>query len=577
VVRNAHAYLVGNQDIASSLKKAKFPLAPAAFGLAQKKSTLQIRVRRIGGGVYIPRRDEKGMQMTSSKSNEKQAWFVLGPVSLWAFSILRIVIGWLFLYEGVVKLADPGWSSAGYLRSSEWIFAGLFEWIVETPAALQAVDFMNMWGLVLIGLGLMFGFLTRIASIAGIVLLALYYVANPSLIELVPRGAEGNYLFIDKNLVMLCALLALMFVPTGKFIGVDGLLANLRAKRREKKKMATSDEIMGIPRRAWLRHFATVPFAGGLALAFGKKHGWASFEEKHLVAKMTSTDALTSATIKQFTFAKLEDLKGTIPHGKIRDLELSRMILGGNLMGGWAHARDLIYVSQLVKSYHTREKIFETFRIAEQCGINTILTNPVLCQVINDYWKYEGGNIQFISDCGLEGDIIAGAKVSIDSGAHACYFHGGMADALVQKGELDKIAEGLEVMRQSGKPAGIGAHKLETVKACVDHGIVPDFWMKTLHHTDYWSARPEDQHDNIWCEKPAETVAYMEKLEQPWIAFKVLAAGAIHPRVGLPYAFKHGADFVCVGMYDFQLVEDTNLFLDVWTKRDEGRTRPWRA
>ena len=40
---------------------------------------------------------------------------------------------------------------------------------------------------------------------------------------------------------------------------------------------------------------------------------------------------------------------------------------------------------------------------------------------------------------------------------------------------------------------------------------------------------------------------------------------------------KNGADFVCVGMYDFQLVENTNLFLDVWAKRDEGRTRVWRA
>ncbi len=497
---------------------------------------------------------------------------------MWAFSILRIAIGWHFLYEGVVKLADPGWTSAWYLQSSQWVLSDAFNWIAETPAALRVVDLMNMWGLVFIGLGLIFGFLTRIASVAGILLLVLYYVANPSLIELVPRGAEGNYLFIDKNLVELCALLAILFVPTGKFMGIDGLVANLRAKGRERSASEVSGEAEAVPRRAWLRHFATVPVAGGFALAFGKKHGWTSFEEEHLLAKMSGTDGLTSPTIKQFEFAKLEDLKGAVPHGKIHDLELSRMMLGGNLIGGWAHARDLIYVSQLVKSYHSRDKIFETFRIAEQCGINTIITNPILCQVICDYWRYEGGKIQFISDCGLGGDIIAGAKASLDSGAHACYFHGGMADTLAQKGELAQIAQALEVMRASGKPAGIGAHKLETVKACVEHGILPDFWMKTLHHTDYWSARPDEQYeDNIWCENPVETAAYMETLEQPWIAFKTLAAGAIHPAVGLPYAFKLGADFVCVGMYDFQLVENTNLFLDVWTKRDEGRTRPWRV
>ena len=183
-----------------------------------------------------------------------------------------------------------------------------------------------------------------------------------------------------------------------------------------------------------------------------------------------------------------------------------------------------------------------------------------------------------MSDCGLGGDIIAGAKASLDSGAHSCYFHGGMADNLARSGDLDKIAEALDVMRESGKPAGIGAHRIETVKACVDHGIVPDYWMKTLHHNDYWSARPNEEYrDNIWCERPEETAAYMASLEQPWIAFKILAAGAIHPTVGLPYAFKHGADFVCVGMYDFQLVENTNLFLDVWANRDTDRTRPWRA
>ncbi|HOD52121.1 MAG TPA: DoxX family protein [Candidatus Hydrogenedentes bacterium] len=519
--------------------------------------------------------------MALKESGKPQSRFALSAVSMWAFSILRIAVGWHFLYEGVVKLADPGWTSAWYLQSSQWVLADVFKWVAETPAALQVVDFLNMWGLVFIGLGLIFGFFTRLAGLAAIVLLGLYYAANPSLITLTPRGAEGNYLFIDKNLVELFALLALMFVPTGKFMGIDGLIANLRAKRREKREAGDSgralDELDAVPRRAWLRHFATVPVAGGFALAFGKKHGWPSFEEQHLLAKTGGIDGLTSATMKKFEFAKLEDLKGAIPHGKIQNLELSRMILGGNLMGGWAHARDLIYVSQLVKSYHSRDKIFETFRIAEQCGINTILTNPILSQVINDYWKYEGGKIQFMSDCALGGDVVAGIKMSIDGGAHSCYVQGGIADNLVKEGKVDQIAEAFELIRQSGIPAGIGAHKMETVKACVEYGLKPDYWMKTLHHIDYWSARPQEQCDNIWCENPVETAAYMETLEQPWIAFKTLAAGAIHPTVGLPFAFKHGADFVCVGMYDFQLVENTNLFLDVWGKRDEGRTRPWRV
>lgn len=74
---------------------------------------------------------------------------------------------------------------------------------------------------------------------------------------------------------------------------------------------------------------------------------------------------------------------------------------------------------------------------------------------------------------------------------------------------------------------------------------------------------------------PDETVRYMETLEQPWIAFKVLAAGAIKPEDGLKYAFNSGADFVCMGMYDFQIVEDANHTLAALA--NVQRARPWRG
>jgi len=62
--------------------------------------------------------------------------------------------------------------------------------------------------------------------------------------------------------------------------------------------------------------------------------------------------------------------------------------------------------------------------------------------------------------------------------------------------------------------------------------------------------------DNIFCFNPQETIDFMNQLEEPWIAFKVLAAGAIEPKQGFPFAFNNGADFICVGMYDFQIVDD---------------------
>jgi hypothetical protein len=258
--------------------------------------------------------------------------------------------------------------------------------------------------------------------------------------------------------------------------------------------------------------------------------------------------------------------------------------MGGNLIGGWAHARDLIYASKLVKAYHTDERVMLTLELAEKCGINAIITNPALSRIINKYWHETKGKMHFISDCGDSAGFISGIRKSEEAGAKAMYCQGGIADKLVFEGKFDEIQKGIELIRSLGKPAGIGAHRIETIQGCVEKGIIPDFWVKTMHHHNYWSAQvdPEKRNtveneykDNIFCFKPQETIDFMNALEQPWIAFKVLAAGAITPEDGFKYAFDSGADFICVGMYDFQIVDDTNILLDTIPKIN--RNRLWRG
>lgn len=68
--------------------------------------------------------------------------------------VLRVLIGWHFLYEGVAKMMKPGWSAAGYLLQSRGVFSGLFRWMAGSPDVLAIVNPMNIWGLILIGLGL---------------------------------------------------------------------------------------------------------------------------------------------------------------------------------------------------------------------------------------------------------------------------------------------------------------------------------------------------------------------------------------------------------------------------------------
>jgi len=483
-------------------------------------------------------------------------------------TFLRMLIGWHFLYEGLWKLIQPGgWSAMGYLKTSQWFAAPLFHYIAETPSLLRMCDLMNMWGLTLIGLALFLGVLIRPAAFFGIVLLAFYYIAQPPFLA---ATAEGHYLWIDRNAVEAVAMLVILFLPSYSLFG--WLVSKLR-----KRSSDDSDSGVSQRRRELLMSLTSLPILGVFSYAFYKKHG-PVWERENL--KGRQADAVTSATVKTFEFADIKDLKKPIDKfGHIGKVKLSRMFLGGNLIGGWAHARDLIYVDKLVKAYHTDWRVFRTFQIAEQCGINTILTNPALMRVINDYWKKEGGKIQFISDCGHKDGLIRGAQVSVENGASAVYTHGGVSDSWAEKGEAKKFEETLAAMRKLGVPAGIGAHRLETVKFCVEHGIIPDFWMKTLHHTNYWSARPSEgfnAKDNVFCIDPKDVIAYMEKLEQPWIAFKTMAAGAIHPKEAFPFAFKNGADFICVGMYDFQIVEDVNLVNTILDAPIE-RKRPWRA
>ncbi len=493
---------------------------------------------------------------------------------------LRALIGWHFLYEGIAKLMNPGWSAKMYLMGSKWIFADFFHWLAASPEIMKVVDFLNVWGLILIGLSLFIGLLARWASVAGTVLLLFYFVAYPPIPGYTFGAiAEGNYLWVNKTLIEFLVLLVFTVLPADLFFGADRWINRWRDEKAHAPIPPVKKEGASLQRREILRDLISVPFLGAFAYALYKKRKWDSFEEKFLAAE---PDATSSATLKNFNFASLDDLNGQLPKGKIGGLEFSRLIMGGNLIGGWAHARDLIYTSKLVKAYHTDERVMMTMQLAEKCGIDALLTNPALGRIVNKYWHETGGKIKFISDCGDQEGFLEGIRKSEEAGAHAMYCQGGIADLLTHGGEFDEIVKGLELIRSYGKPAGIGAHRIETVQACLKQGIKPDFWVKTLHEHNYWSAQVDTERkstveagfrDNIFCFKPQETIDFMNRLEEPWIAFKILAAGAIQPKEGFQYAFDNGADFICVGMYDFQVVEDVNIVLDTLANVD--RERPW--
>jgi thiosulfate dehydrogenase [quinone] large subunit len=144
-----------------------------------------------------------------------------------ALVVLRVAIGWHFLYEGVIKIVNPGWSSSGYLLDSKGWFEGFFQDIAMNLQLLKVVDTLNVWGLTAIGLGLILGLFTRIAIVSGIILLLLYYASHPPLIGLsyaLPN--EGSYLIVNKTLIEIFALWVLFMFSGNERIGIDRILWN---------------------------------------------------------------------------------------------------------------------------------------------------------------------------------------------------------------------------------------------------------------------------------------------------------------------------------------------------------------
>lgn len=276
----------------------------------------------------------------------------------------------------------------------------------------------------------------------------------------------------------------------------------------------------------------------------------------------------------------------TQPTGKIGGHDFSRLMLGGNLIGAFAHARDLPYVSMLMRRYNTESKIRETLELAEAHGIDTI--NTWVMQENSSlfaHWK-AGGKMKWFAQVRLDGSNGGFSQIdkAIDEGAVGIHLTGDACEALLSNSKFEKVGETLDYIRWKKRLAGVAAHDLRVIAESERRKLNPDFYLKTLHTHEYFSApRPGENeavgpNDNSWCNDPQAVVDLMAKINKPWIAFKILAAGALPPRVAFPHAFVSGADHILVGMFDWQIADNAKLakrVVALLSKPGSKRTRPW--
>ena len=314
-------------------------------------------------------------------------------------------------------------------------------------------------------------------------------------------------------------------------------------------------------------------------------------------APATERDTKECARLKALDLAdpKTVAKRKAMPVAKIGDLTFGRLMSGSNLISMNMHARDLDYVRTLAAHYNTETRVFMTMKKCEELGVNGIVLKDHNFRQfrLSKYWTEWGGKMKWIADV-ITTDVNkfeAKLQAHLDLGASAAYVWGGASDVWYHQKKPGHIVKAFEMIKATGVPAGIAAHRLEPIAFCVKEGLVPDFYMLTLHHDRYWSAHPKENrrfaemyekespdhayyHDNMFCHNHEETVAFMQDVKVPWIAYKVLAAGAIPPKDGLEFAFKGGADFVCLGMFDFQVAEDVTLTRQA-VAAAKNRKRPW--
>ncbi len=433
-----------------------------------------------------------------------------------ALSLLRVAIGWHFLYEGCWKLMQKdGWSCLSYLSAAQGPLAPVFKWMAEQAWIVSTGDWAVQIGLVAIGLALITGICARYAALGGIALMAMFYCCQPpEPFATAMSGADGRFFILERNVVEALGLLLVAATPC-----------------------RCMNMWMLLPGAAVLAVFQICFCLHGRSGGFEK------------------VEAVTSATVKVHEFTALAALKAPFAEkATIGGVEISRLALGGDLIAGHAHARDLIWADDFMRRYNGGVTLGRTVRYCLHCGVDTAFVEPAFIAPMRDAAKAFGGEMKFFANCADAKD----AELAASTGASALYMRPETADALAKKGDADGLKALFAALKAAKLPVGVGAEDVATVKFCAERGVAPDFWLLAYHSLNYPAATMPVKCNNIWCADPEAAAAYMKTRKEPWVAIRCLAGGAINPIEAYKFACGGGAAAVAMDLLDYRIVDTVN-------------------
>jgi hypothetical protein len=230
-------------------------------------------------------------------------------------------------------------------------------------------------------------------------------------------------------------------------------------------------------------------------------------------------------------------------------LGLTRLVLGGNPFGGFSHQsqeRD-----QAMVAYHTPERIRETWARAEEAGINAMVTNNESEHVVKAVRSYiaSGGKLRWIAqvNCRKKNAMREAIDEVLSIGATAIYFHGMLIDDAFAAKDEAKLRDDCGYVRSKNVPVGVAAHVPEA-HLWVDELGIADFHAVCLFNCGSVHAKSGQR---FRLGDMAKALAVVRRIQKPCIAYKIMGAGRIDPRMAFEYALSSikPTDVANVGMH----------------------------